>query len=308
MNSEMGWLALDWGTSNLRLWHIGPSGEILWSANSDRGMGQLTSDQYPGVLAGLVPDTIKDASRIEVVVCGMAGARQGWLEAPYVDVPARLDRLGEKVARPTLPGSPFAVSILPGLCQRIEGSEDVMRGEETQLLGLSVQRPGFSGLVCMPGTHAKWVDLQDETVRRFSTAMTGELFSVLSKHSVLRHSLADPVDEPDRETGFAAGMTAGIEAPDRLTSLLFKTRSASLLSGRSNGWCAGYLSGLLIGAEVGGYRSWLTRSPVAVIGAGYLASLYVRALEHLGAQTDVIDASSATLDGLRAARKQIAHV
>ncbi len=308
MNSKTEWLAVDWGTSNLRLWHIGSSGETLWSTSADRGMGQLKRDQYASVLAELSPIDIDAEGPVDVVVCGMAGARQGWLEAPYLEVPARLDHLGDKSVRPAMANSRFSVSILPGLCQRATGSEDVMRGEETQLLGLSVQRPGFSGLVCMPGTHAKWVDLQDGGVERFSTAMTGELYSILSKQSVLRHSLTEPLDDTDREAGFAAGMSAGIEAPERLTSLLFKTRSASLLSDRSSGWCAGYLSGLLIGAEVGGYRSWLTPSPVVVIGAGNLSTLYVRALEHLGARTDVIDASSATLDGLKAARKQISHV
>src|SRR5439155_22401473 len=94
------------------------------------------------------------------------------------------------------PGTRFSPRILPGVCQRLTGAEDVMRGEETQLLGLGTLWPGFSGVVCLPGTHSKWVQLTGRRVERFATAMTGELFEVLRTHSVLRHSFAGPVQGP----------------------------------------------------------------------------------------------------------------
>ena len=149
-----------------------------------------------------------------------------------------------------------------------------MRGEETQLLGLGALRPGFDGVVCMPGTHSKWVQLSGRRVERFTTAMTGELFEVLRTHSVLRHSFAGPLQGPDREPGFQAGLAAGIEAPQKLPATLFKVRAGSLLSGRTTDWCAGFLSGLLIGTEIGAQRDWIGGSEVAIVGDAGLAGLY----------------------------------
>ena len=161
----------------------------------------------------------------------MAGARQGWLEAPYLDTPADLNALARGAARPE--GTNFAARILPGVCQRIAGHEDVMRGEETQLLGLLALRPGFEGTAILPGTHSKWVEIRDGRIIRFSTAMTGELYEILSQHSVLRHSFAaGSIDGPEIEDGIAEGMRAGLESPALATSLIFRTRAAALLSGQ----------------------------------------------------------------------------
>lgn len=159
----------------------------------------------------------------------------------------------------------------------------------------------------MPGTHAKWVRIEDGHVTAFATAMTGELFDVLRHHSVLRHSLGQELVGPETEKGIAEGLTHGLETPERLTSLLFRTRAASLLSNRPPDWCAGYLSGLLVGAEVAGYRSWLSAEPIPLIGSERLCRLYARALSMAGAQTETINADAATLAGLSAARAQIAH-
>ena len=117
---------------------------------------------------------------------------------------------------PAMPEARWSARILPGICQRQAGAEDVMRGEETQLLGLGTLWPGFDGVVCMPGTHSKWVRLAGRRVERFATAMTGELFEVLRTHSVLRHSLAGPLDGPHRDAGFEAGLDAGIASPQSL--------------------------------------------------------------------------------------------
>jgi 2-dehydro-3-deoxygalactonokinase len=233
----------------------------------------------------------------------MAGARQGWLEAPYLDAPANLRALAQGAVTPDMPGEQFAPAILPGVCQRDIGAEDVMRGEETQLLGLSALVPGFSGLVIMPGTHSKWAILEGTTLRRFSSAMTGELFDILRTHSVLRHSLAGELEGEDRDRGYDAGLSLGLERPERLTATLFKVRAGALLSDRSPAWCAGFLSGLLIGAEIGGQRDWIGAAEIPLIGSVGLCSLYQGALERLGAKARIIDATDATLAGLKAARQ-----
>ncbi len=293
------WIAVDWGTSNVRVWGIGADGGVAFAESSDQGMSKLTAAQYPEVLAGLIGAHAPGVA--EVVICGMAGARQGWLEAPYRDAPTSLSGLLEGAVSPAAPG--LNVRILPGICQRAD-SEDVMRGEETQLLGLLALNPGFSGTVIMPGTHSKWVRIEDGTVVGFATAMTGELYDLLGTHSVLRHSLNGERVGPATEEGVAAGLEAGLDDPARVTSLLFRTRAASLLSGKGADWCSGYLSGLLVGTEIGGMRNWLGTGPVPLVGSARLARLYGAGLSRIGAEALAIDATDATLAGLKAARQQ----
>ena len=178
-----------------------------------------------------------------------------------------------------------------------------MRGEEPQLLGLSALVPGFSGLAVMPGTHSKWAMLEGTRLTRFSSAMTGEIFELLRTHSVLRHSLGGELEGEDRDLGFDAGLDQGLTHPERLTATLFKVRAGSLLSGRSSAWCAGFLSGLLIGAEIGGQRDWIGSAEIPLIGSVGLSGLYQIGFERLGAKTRVVDATDATLAGLKAARQ-----
>jgi 2-dehydro-3-deoxygalactonokinase len=298
--SAVEWVAVDWGTSNLRAWGIDSSGNVAFSRSSPDGMGRLTREQYPSVLTGLLTEVHEP---VDVLICGMAGARQGWLEAPYLDAPANLRTLAQGAVTPEMPGEQFAPAILPGVCQRDIGAEDVMRGEETQLLGLSALIPGFSGLAIMPGTHSKWAILEGTTLRRFSSAMTGELFEVLRTHSVLRHSLGGELEGEDRDRGVDVGLSLGLDRPERLSATLFKVRAGALLSNRSPAWCAGFLSGLLIGAEIGGQRDWIGTAEIPLIGSVGLCSLYQGALERLGAKARIIDATDATLAGLKAARQ-----
>ena len=300
MSGKIDWIAVDWGTSNLRLWALDSADEVIFSRQSPDGMGKLSREQYPGVLAALLPD-VTDPT--DLLICGMAGARQGWLEAPYLDAPADLTGLGDGAVSPDLDKSPLSAQILPGVCQRDVGAEDVMRGEETQLLGLSALHPGFSGLVVMPGTHSKWALLDGTRLTRFSSAMTGEIFEVLRTHSVLRHSFTGELEGEDRDLGFEAGLDAGLSHPERLTAMLFKVRAGALLSGRSPAFCAGYLSGLLIGAEIGGQRHWAAGGDIPLIGSVGLCALYQRGFSKIGRRAHIVDATDATLAGLKAARK-----
>lgn len=301
---EADWVATDWGTSNLRAWGIGADGEVLFFHASDQGMGKLTQSAYPAVITTLLANEFAPSGPpVDVLICGMAGARQGWMEAPYLDAPAELGGLAFGAVSPAIPGSRLAAKILPGVCQKLTGAEDVMRGEETQLLGLSAMLPGFSGLVIMPGTHSKWVTLAGRRIERFSTSMTGELFEVLRAHSVLRHSVVGEADGTDRDAGFDAGLASGLEAPQRLTANLFKIRAGSLLSGRTPGWCSGFLSGILIGAEIGGQRDWIGDGEIPLVGSAALCELYARGFAIIGIKTRIVDATDATLAGLKAARR-----
>ena len=297
---QVEWVAVDWGTSNLRAWGIDSAGEITFARSSPDGMGRLSREQYPDVLTSLLSGVAEDVE--DVLICGMAGARQGWIEAPYLDAPAELGRLAAGAVTPEMPG-PLNPRILPGVCLRDLGAEDVMRGEETQLLGLSALIPDFSGLAVMPGTHSKWALLNGTKLERFSSAMTGEIFELLRTHSVLRHSLGGELEGEERDVGFEAGLDQGLERPERLTATLFKVRAGSLLSGRSAPWCAGFLSGLLIGAEIGGQRDWIGKAEIPLVGSVGLCGLYQVGFARLGATTRIVDATDATLAGLKAARQ-----
>jgi 2-dehydro-3-deoxygalactonokinase len=302
MSAQLEWVAVDWGTSNLRAWGIDADGSVAFSRSSPEGMGRLSREQYPEVLTSLLAGTGSDGVS-EVLICGMAGARQGWMEAPYLDAPADLATLASGAVAPDMPGG-LEPRILPGVCLREVGAEDVMRGEETQLLGLASLSPGFSGLVVMPGTHSKWAQVDGTTLRRFSSAMTGELFEVIRAHSVLRHSLDGELEGEDRDTGFDAGLDQGLSRPGRLTAALFKVRAGALLTARSPAWCAGFLSGLLIGAEIGGQKDWIQAGrEIPLIGGVSLCGLYQIAFGKLGVASRVVDATDATLAGLKAARQ-----
>jgi 2-dehydro-3-deoxygalactonokinase len=295
------WVAVDWGTTNVRAWGIAPDGSVVFSRSSAQGMSRLAPDGYPAALTALVGNV--GSEPMDVLICGMAGARQGWREAVYLDAPADLSALATAAVVPPMPESPLRPRIVPGACLRQPGREDVMRGEETQLLGLACLLPGFHGTVVMPGTHSKWAELDGTRLARFETAMTGELFDVLTTHSVLRLTATAGDDAHQRSAGFDAGLDVGLDAPQRLTNLMFRARSASLLSGASPDWCSGYLSGLLIGAEIGGRRDRFDGNAIPVVGSAAVSALYARGFARLGVPARVVDAADATIAGLKAIRE-----
>lgn len=302
MTESVDWVAVDWGTSNLRGWGIAADGSVAFEKASPKGMGKLTREEFPAALAELLAGVTPGGSgKLNVLICGMAGARQGWLEAPYLEAPTDLRGLLEGAVNPDMGHSLIAASILPGVCQKA-GADNVMRGEETQLLGLATLQPGYSGMVCMPGTHSKWAQLSGTRIEHFSTAMTGEMFELLRTHSVLRHSLTGDLDGPGRADGFRAGAEAGLAHPEQLLGTLFQVRAGSLLSSRQPDWCAGFLSGLLIGTEVGSNRHLIGDQPVPLIGAPALCALYAQVLDMAGASGAPQDATEIVLAGLKAAR------
>ena len=302
MTEIVDWVAVDWGTSNLRLWGLDSGGTVTFERSSPKGMGKLGREDFPAALADLLQDVQPaGGTTIEVLICGMAGARQGWLEAPYLEAPTDLRGLLDGAVHPAMPDGRIAPTILPGVCQKA-GNDNVMRGEETQLLGLAALNPGFSGVVCMPGTHSKWVQLAGTRIEKFSTAMTGEMFEVLRTHSVLRHSLNGDIDGPGRAEGFAVGAASGLEHPEQLLGTLFQVRAGSLLSGRQPDWCAGYLSGLLIGTEIGSNRHLIGAEAVPLIGSPALCALYAQVLGMIGVRGQPKDATEIVLAGLKAAR------
>ncbi|QTF91984.1 2-dehydro-3-deoxygalactonokinase [Halomonas sp. BM-2019] len=312
---RLAWIAVDWGSSNLRAWALDTRDQVLARAGSERGMLSLTPAEYETELKRVIGEWLPAMGRVPVRVCGMAGARQGWREAAYLPVPTRLDDLARAAVAPPLDDPRLEVRLLPGLCQTAGGAFDVMRGEETQLAGLVAQEPALTGLACLPGTHAKWARLEAGVVTRFTTCLTGELYGLLARRSVLRHSLGHAVDkdnlsDPGCREAFVCAVREITAAPATYPSRLFGLRAADLLDdtlpqGDARGArLAARLSGLTVGLELAGMGNDLPAGePVTLIGNESLCDRYVLALDALGHESHRLDGEAAVLAGLGLAHR-----
>ncbi len=287
------WIALDWGTSNLRAFAM-QGAQVLAGATSEDGMGRLARDDFEPAMYKLVGSWL-ESGNVPVVACGMVGSRQGWVEAPYRSVPCR--PLDERLTKaPTTSG--LNVHVIAGLSQT--NPADVMRGEETQIAGFLALNPGWDGVICLPGTHTKWAQLSAGEVVSFQTFMTGELFDLLGSASVLRHSVAHAGWD---ETAFQASVSDTLSKPERLAARLFGLRASDLLNGIAPESTRAALSGYLIGAELAAARPYWLGQNIAVLGTGAQARAYAAALETQGAPAMLVDAERATIAGLTAARR-----
>lgn len=286
-------IAVDWGTSGFRLWVIGDDGTVVASCDGPFGMSRLKRSDYSNVLEESL-SRLGIVSDVPVIICGMAGAAQGWCEAPYLAAPTRLDRLGDGAVK--VSGTALDVHILPGVKQ--VSPANVMRGEETQIAGLLDYHPDFEGTVCLPGTHTKWVYVKDKTIWHFETCMTGELFAFFSETSVLSHSmiLAGWCD-----TAFRGAIETATQDPSSVPKRLFSIRANMLVGEQSSGEARASLSGLLIGQELMSVQQYWKNQTITLIGAKPLCKLYLQALNVLGIGGKAVDTAKMTLSGLRSA-------
>ncbi len=291
------WIAVDWGTSNLRAWAMGADGGVLAEAASGEGMGKLAPDGFEPALLRLAGGWLGEGET-PVIVCGMAGARQGWIEAPYAAVPC--PPVSPDPARPQVADPRLKVMILPGVCQARPA--DVMRGEETQVAGLLAAGPGFEGVACLPGTHCKWIAVQAGEIVHFATFMTGELFALLAGQSVLRHTVAA---EGSDDAAFRAALDDAMTDPARAFARLFGLRAEALVGSLDPVAARARLSGTLIGLELAGARPWWLGQRVALLGGGELGRLYAAALRHVGIAPEMHDTKALTLAGLRSAHAML---
>lgn len=283
------WIAVDWGTSNLRAWAMGPDG-VLAEASSDEGMGKLSRDGFEPALLRLIGPWL--AGRPPVVACGMVGSRQGWCEAPYRTVPCTPLDPGALVLAPVTDAR-LKVSIAPGLKQL--SPADVMRGEETQIAGAMRLMPGYDGVLCLPGTHSKWVHISAGEVVSFQTFMTGEMFALLSEASVLRHGMQGGGWD---EAAFDAAVSDALSKPEKLGARLFSLRAEGLVAGLTPHAARARLSGLLIGTELAAAKPYWLGQRVTLIGAENLSAAYARALASQGVVAERLSATDCTLAGL----------
>ena len=296
--AEAALLACDWGTTRLRAWTLGPRAEVLAEHTFDLGVSRLERGQAETVFDAQVRPAL-GAEGLPAMLCGMVGSDLGWRTVGYVQCPASLEDLAAGVMEVRDRTAPVAIA--PGLTgPGLTGAPDVMRGEETQILGwlsLDDSRNRGRSLLCHPGTHSKWILVEDGRIIRFITFMTGELYAVLGAHSILK---ADhPAEDP---TAFDEGAAAA-GAGDALAARLFSARSRITALGKSPDSTASYLSGLLIGSEIAAAPALLgfeTGAKVAVIGDPALCRWYLRALGGAGFDASVHDGGEAARAGLLA--------
>lgn len=264
-------VGLDWGTTAARAYRIDAGGEVLEVRSASLGVQQVREGGFADALATLLGDwrTI-DAPRL---ACGMIGSRQGWIEVPYCATPASVEALAHAIAR--VPGGGLA--IIPGVATReADGTPDVMRGEETQVLGV-LDKGTEHALVVLPGTHSKWVKVEAGAIVAFTTYLTGELYAALLHHTILGRLAAPPTgfDQAAFLRGVARGLTGGMLAHD-----VFGARTLPLFGELAAVAVSDWLSGLLIGAEVAAARAAHPGvDTVHVVGDADLSQRYVTALD-----------------------------
>jgi 2-dehydro-3-deoxygalactonokinase len=287
-------LVCDWGSTRLRAWTLDRVGVVVAHAAFPLGVNRLA----PGEAACRFDEDVRPslgAEALPALLCGAIGSNVGWRAIPYVDCPAGLDEIAASVCAVR-----EDVWIVPGLrCEGLGGACDVLRGEETKAigwLGLSPDHGRGRHLVCQPGTHPKWLVIEDGRIARFLSAFTGELFAVLSEHSILRGD-----GQADDAAAFEAGLAAAAEG-DALLNRLYTVRSRVAGGGASPDSTGSYLSGLLIGAEVAATPRLLGQEGelVVLLGDTAACSRYATALNRRGVATAAADGEAAALAGLAA--------
>jgi 2-dehydro-3-deoxygalactonokinase len=301
----------DWGTSHLRL--LLCRGDRVLDQREGPGVGALACHaggfDFATLFAGLVDSWTRDHGRLPVFLSGMVGSRNGWQEAPYVPCPAGTGALAASMLRFESNGQPIAIA--PGVqCTHLRGAPDVMRGEETQIVGAFSENPQLAAgrhVLGLPGTHTKWVLVEDGHIASFQTSFTGELYALLRDHSTLARA-GGPATDGDATTdraSFELGLTRSRQlAGVPLAHVLFETRSRQLIQSLPRSAALALLSGLLIGQDVAGcltlFEAALSQSStIHLIGAPQLLELYGLALRAHGITARPMDATRATMTGLR---------
>jgi 2-dehydro-3-deoxygalactonokinase len=288
IDQSEGYIAVDWGTTNRRAWRLDPSGTVAEEMEDDRGILAVPEGGFPDAVAQ-IRARLGD---LPMLMAGMIGSNRGWVEAPYVRCPAGLPDLAEHL----LWIDAERAGIVPGVAYDLDSEADVMRGEEIQLLGAYAEGwIGPDSTLCHPGTHNKWVRLEDGRIAAFRTVMTGELFNLLKEHSILADLLAGPA-EPG--PAFEAGVRHGLDQED-LTAELFSVRARALLGKARREDSSAYVSGLLIGADLKIGLRLAGDAEAVVVGSPRLTRLFSAGLEAAGRPSRQIDGEAAFLAGIR---------
>lgn len=291
-------LVCDWGNTNLRAWTLDATGAVVREQGFALGVSHLGAGEAEQCFKAQIRPAL-GAQSLPALLCGAVGSTVGWSTAPYAECPASLADLAHALHKPTEEGW---VRIVPGVRYTgFNGQGDVMRGEETQLFGWMAADPARAQgrrLVCHPGTHGKWMRLQDGRLTEFISVMTGELYALLRDHSILNASVA--ADDAFDPAAFDEGLAAAGDG-EALAARLFTVRARVVGFGRPVASTASYLSGLMIGSEVASTPALLgieDGDAVDLLGDPRLCELYARALARLGRRTVTHPGDPAAIAGL----------
>lgn len=285
-------VAVDWGTSRFRAHLVAADGRLLAGVASEDGMSRVEAGGFEAVLTRMCGPWFAAHPGLPVLMAGMVGSRNGWREVPYAPCPADLAAIAAGIlAFDIAAGS--RVHIVPGLVVD-DGRADVMRGEETQILGTGA----VDAVVVLPGTHSKWAILRAGRIETFHTFMTGEVFGLLTRQSVLRLLREPPLGGEVDGEAFRAGLAAA-GAGGGLLARAFHARAGVLTGRLAPHAVEPYLSGLLIGSEIAEARSLAPPDlPIVLVAAGVVADNYRAAIAADGRPVTVVDPERAFVDGL----------
>lgn len=284
-------IAIDWGSTNLRAWRY-ERGKCVDSVQSEAGVTRLAGRSPQQVFTELMA---RWHEPLPVVMAGMIGSNAGWLQVPYLSCPIRLKQVAERLIAVKQP-LPVKVWIVPGVCVERADNCNVMRGEETQLIGAYAEQP--TALYVMPGTHSKWVQMDGDTLMDFRTVMTGELHHLLLNHSLIGVGLTEQRSNPQV---FEHGLKMGLDEK-HIVRRLFETRAAHLLGKLEKSAVSDWLSGLLIGNEVAQMQRQYplpADAVLTVIGNSKLSERYAQALNLAGVRHRMLDGDRAFQSGIR---------
>jgi 2-dehydro-3-deoxygalactonokinase len=268
-------IGLDWGTTSCRAYLIGAEGVVLACVSGGPGTLKIDNGAFGAALDAMIGRW--DAA-LPVILSGMIGSRQGWVEAPYAHCPAATENIVAALTR--IGNGGRAIALVPGLACENGGMPDVMRGEETQILGALEMAKQGGGVFLLPGTHSKWAGVTGGWIASFRTFMTGEVFGALKEHTILGRLMRDGPPDAD---GFVRGVRAGstLGSAGALLNRLFATRTYGLMNRLPDTALSDYLSGLLVGAEIA-EATKQSEGAVTIIASRALAERYAEALKLLG--------------------------
>ena len=274
-------IGVDWGTTSFRAWRFGADGAVLGARVAPRGILSVSGGDFAAVLREQCSDWLEGGER-RVLLAGMVGSRQGWLEAPYLPCPAGIAELATALV--PVPSEGAEVRLVPGLSARDrQNVPEVMRGEETQIAGLDLA----DGIACLPGSHSKWARVEAGRIAAFETYFSGEAFAALRSATILGRMMKDG---PTDLAAFDRGLARAGE-PGHLLHHLFGVRTLGLAGALADEASASYLSGLLVGHEIG--AAMPARAHVTIVANPELAALYARAIAALGGSAAVASPEAA---------------
>ncbi|MAK06403.1 MAG: hypothetical protein CMM64_04695 [Rhodospirillaceae bacterium] len=260
------WIAVDWGTSTFRAYLV-QNNEVSDTIETKDGMKFVKSHLFEQTLLTLIDRWLDNDKITEILASGMVGSKQGWEEAPYQKTPCNLKSLN--YITPSLKDNRISLKIFSGVSQI--NQPDVMRGEETQIAGFLNENPNFNGSICLPGTHSKWVEIKNNNIIKFKTFMTGELFEIISKNSVLIHSVkAEKIDKME----LLKSVDKILQKPELFSNALFQVRADDLINSKGPSIYKSRLSGYLLAIELLGSVEFWKNSDIVLIGNPDLTAMY----------------------------------